>query len=129
MSTIVFIQFTIFILATIGFLVMGFNMVRGIDSDFEAMEYDELMGIIDSTIMQQFKFKYELDYKLKDIRVLNDFEKELDELSKSVLLSFGSNFYRHVDYYHDRDYIYRYVVKKTEIMLLEFADRIKPKTM
>lgn len=129
MSTIVFIQFTIFILATIGFLVMGFNMVRSMDSDFEAMEYDELMGIIDSTIMQQFKFKYELDYKLKDIRVLNDFEKELDELSKSVLLSFGSNFYRHVDYYHDRDYVYRYVVKKTEIMLLEFADRIKPKTM
>lgn len=129
MSTIVFIQFTIFILATIGFLVMGFNMLRSMDSDFEAMEYDELMGIIDSTIMQQFKFKYELDYKLKDIRVLNDFEKELDELSKSVLLSFGSNFYRHVDYYHDRDYVYRYVVKKTEIMLLEFADRIKPKTM
>lgn len=129
MSTIVFIQFTIFILATIGFLVMGFNMVRNMDSDFEAMGYDELMGIVDLTIAQQFKFKYTLDYKLKDIRVINDFEKELDDLSKSVLLSFGSNFYKHLDYYHDREYIYRYVVKKTEMMLFDFADKIKPKTM
>ena len=129
MSVMMYFLVTIFILSTIGFVILGIDLVKKINSTFDVMEYNEVMSIIDESIKQQFKFKYRLEYDLKDIRVLHDFEKELDEISKAVLLSFSSSFYKHIDYYHDRDYTYRYVVRQTEILLLEFINKVKIKTM
>lgn len=128
MQQIIYIQFIIFIIVSLGFLLAGFSIVKKTNSDFEPMDYQEVMSIIDEGIRQQFHFRYKLEYELKDIHVIYDFEKELNSITKSVLFSFSKDFYKHCDYYHDRDWIYRYTTKQVEIGLLKLQNQIKVKT-
>lgn len=125
---IIYTQFTIFILVTIVFIFLGLKMIKKNKEDFEPMEYAEVMEIINKNIEVQFQFKYALEYQLKDIKIIYDYEKEMKEITSAVLLSFSSDFYRHIDYYHDREYIYKYVSKRVNISLMKFSDKIKPKT-
>lgn len=125
---IIYTQFTIFILVTLVFIFLGLKMIKKNKEDFEPMEYAEVMEIINKNIEVQFQFKYALEYQLKDIKIIYDYEKEMKEITSAVLLSFSSDFYRHIDYYHDREYIYKYVSKRVNISLMKFSDKIKPKT-
>lgn len=125
---IIYTQFTIFILVTLVFIFLGLKMIKKNNEDFEPMDYAEVMEIINKNIELQFEFKYTLEYQLKDIKIIYDYEKEMKEITSAVLLSFSSDFYRHIDYYHDRGYIYKYVSKRVNITLMKFSDKIKPKT-
>lgn len=132
MSLFSIIFFIIFAVGILGFLYLGYQLVtekteKNEYENFEAMNYDEVMYIINKNIELQFYFKYELEYKLKDIVIVSDFEGELRELVKLTLFSFNDNFYKHIDYYHTRESLYDYVVKQTTISLTQFQNKIKPK--
>lgn len=110
-------------------ILFSINVIKKYeDKTFEAMDYEELMAIINNAIEVEFSFKYELEYKLKDIRVLNDFQGELKEITRNVVMSFNSDFYKNIEYYHTREYVYKYITKRVEIMLMKFQDKIKVKT-
>jgi len=90
-------------------------------------DLDILMGIIEDTIKRVFLEKYKLEYELKDIRMIYDFEKDLSELVHKVVMSFNKPFMKSLEYYYTETYIIGYITKTIEMMLMEFIKEKKLK--
>lgn len=91
-------------------------------------DYDTLINILNLTIKTEIEYKYKLDYKLKDIRVIYDFKGDMEALTKKIMSSFSPTYLRQLEFYHSRDYIIKYVARNVEIFLIEYTRQNKIKT-
>jgi cell shape-determining protein MreC len=91
-------------------------------------EYSTLMEILDSIIQREIQYKNTLDYKVKDIRVIYNFQEDLKELTTKILTSLSEPFFQELEYYHSREYIIRYVTRYVEAFLIQFTRQNKIKT-
>ena len=91
-------------------------------------DYETLMNILDETIQREIKHKHELDYKLKDIKVIYNFEEDLKEITTSILSALSPSVLKELEYYHPRDYIIKYVTRYVEIYLIEYTRKNKIRT-
>ena len=91
--------------------------------------YETLMSILDTTIQREITYKNKLDYKVKDVRIIYNFQEDLTELTKKVMLSLSSSYLEELEYYHSREYIIQYVTRYVEAFLIEYtrANKIKTK--
>ena len=85
-----------------------------------------LMDILNNTIRRLFTEKYKLEYELKDMKLIYDFKKDLKSLVQDTLMAFNEPFMKDLQYYYTKDYIFNYVTKTIEIMLMEFIREKKP---
>ena len=85
-----------------------------------------LMDILNNTIRRLFTEKYKLEYELKDMKLIYDFKKDLKSLVQDTLMAFNEPFMKDLQYYYTREYIFNYVAKTIEIMLMEFIREKKP---
>jgi hypothetical protein len=92
------------------------------------MDLVDLIDILNETIKREFLQKYKLNYELRDIKMIYDFQKDLHELVTDSLTAFSEDFMKQLEFYYDRTYIIKYVTKSIEIMLLEFTKEKKIKT-
>jgi hypothetical protein len=76
----------------------------------------------------EFQKRYKLEYELKDIRIIPDFQKELSIVTHSVLEAFSVDLLKEFQYYYNREYIIRHVTKTIEIMIMELIREKKIKT-
>jgi len=90
-------------------------------------DLDILMNIIDNTIKRIFLEKYKLEYELKDMRMIYDFKKDLNELVYKVVMSFNKPFMKSLQYYYTETYIISYITKTIEMMLMDFIKEKKLK--
>lgn len=91
------------------------------------MDYEVLMGILIQTIRTEFEHKYNLEYKIKNIKIFYKFEDELSKLVKSTMLAFSDEFLRQLEFYYNREYIIRYVTRSVETLLIEYSRKHGPK--
>jgi hypothetical protein len=91
-------------------------------------EYSTLMEILDSIIQREIQYKVTLDYKVRDIRVIYNFQEDLKELTTKILSSLSEPFFQELDYYHSRKYIIQYVTRYVEAFLIEYTRQNKIKT-
>jgi len=90
-------------------------------------DYETLMGILDEGIKREIAFKQE-EYKLRDIRVIYDFEEDLTEIVKNILVSFSPEYMKELQYYHPKEYIIKYVTKHVKNFLIRYTKENKIKT-
>lgn len=91
-------------------------------------DYDTLMGILDKTIHREITYKDKLDYKVKDTRIIYDFQEDMTEITKRIMFSLSTSFLDELQYYHPREYIIQYVTRYVEVYLIEFTRQNKIKT-
>lgn len=91
-------------------------------------DYDTLIQILDETIKREILHKNNLEYKLKDVRIIYNFQEDLEDITKRILSSFSSQFYEEMEYYHKRGYIIQYVSRNVQTFLLEYTKQNKIKT-
>ena len=87
--------------------------------------YDELMGILVERIKEEFRYKYLLDYRIKDVRVIYDLAGDTKDMSKKILASLTPDFYANIELYHTKEYIIRIVTREVEILMLDYTDKFK----
>jgi len=90
--------------------------------------YPELMGILEATIQREIEYKHNMDYKLKDIRIIYDFQKDLKELTDKVMNSLAPSFLEELAFYHSRKYIITHVTRYIQNFLIEYTRQNKIKT-
>jgi hypothetical protein len=90
--------------------------------------YETLFAILDSIIQREVQYKTVLDYKIKDVRVIYNFEDDLKELTTKIVFSLSEPFFRELEYYHSREYIIKYVTRYVEAFLIEYTRQNKIKT-
>jgi hypothetical protein len=88
-------------------------------------DYETLISILDETIQKEIKYKHELHYKLKDIKVIYDFEEDLRDIATSILSALSPTVLKELEYYHPRDYIIKYVARYVEVFLIEYTRKNK----
>jgi hypothetical protein len=126
-------QMTVIVLCYLAVLVFGFFLFRGKKEQptvsVPQNDYVTLFAILDETIKREITYKNNLDYKLKDVRIIYDFKEDLTELTEKVMASIADPFLKELEYYHSRQYIIRYVTRYIQVFLIEFTKANKIKTM
>lgn len=91
-------------------------------------EESELMSIINGTIEREFVYKIKLEFELKNVILIKDFEKELTELVNRTMNSFSSDIMKEFEYYYTLEYITKHVTKAHQILLTNYINHKKIKT-
>lgn len=94
----------------------------------EKLDHDKLMDILNSTIQREFTYRYKLEYELKDLTMVADFQKDLTELTHAVFNAFSLEFLQRLEAFYSREYIITHVTKTLQIALMEFLREKKIKT-
>lgn len=98
------------------------------ETNNERLTYDEIFEVITETIKVVFKHKYEMEYKLKDIKMFYNFEDEVRELTTEVIKAFSDDFIKKAEFYHTGDYITTYITRSITVLLIEYTKANKVKT-
>lgn len=126
-------EFYILVLAVIAItFVVNFcdrsNKVEEVVIENDRLTYDEIFEVITETIKVVFKHKYEMEYKLKDIKMFYNFEDEVRELTTEVIKAFSDDFIKKAEFYHTGDYIATYITRSITVLLIEYTKANKVKT-
>lgn len=93
------------------------------------LTHDECMFILNGTMKREFEMRYKLEYELKDLVMLYNFQEELDNITRATMNALSPSLIKELEFFYTRKYIIGYVAKYTEIMLMEFTNTKKIKTM
>lgn len=89
---------------------------------------EELMSILTNTINREFLYKVKLEFELKNVVLIKDFQKELTELVTRTMNSFSSGIMEELEYYYTLDYITKHVTKSHQVLLTQYINEKKIKT-
>ncbi|WP_304576612.1 hypothetical protein [Romboutsia ilealis] len=86
---------------------------------------EELMQIVNVTIDREFKYVRYLEYELKDVVLINNYEEEIDKLVNRTMNAFSSDLIEELEYYYTLNYITKHVTKSHQILLNMFIKEKK----
>lgn len=86
---------------------------------------DELMDILNNTIDREFKYVRYLEYELKNIILIKDYEGELDKLVTRTMNAFSTELLEELQYYYTLNYITKHVTKSHQVLLNMFINEKK----
>lgn len=89
---------------------------------------EELLSILNKTVDREFLYKVKLEFELKGVVLIKDFEKELTELVSRTMNAFSSDLLDELEYYYTLDYISKHVTKSHQILLMQYINEKKIKT-
>lgn len=90
-------------------------------------DYATLMTILDESIKREIAFKYD-DYKIRDVKIIYDFEDDLSEVVKKIMASFSVEYLEELYYYHPRHYILSMITRQVTKFLIQYTQQNKIKT-
>lgn len=122
-------DFLTFVLSVYIFvMVFSFLIFRKKEKNKPSNDYETLMNILNSIIEREIKYKHELDYKIKDIRVIYNFEEDLKQLTLNIISGISKELMNELLYYHPKEYIFKYIARVVEYYLIEYTRKNKVKT-
>lgn len=83
----------------------------------------ELMEVVNETINREFTYKTQFEFKIKHIRVIGDFEKEVNDLVTKTMNSLSPDILRDLEYYYKLDTLTRIVFKAHTILLIDYMNK------
>ena len=86
---------------------------------------NELMDILNNTIDREFKYVRYLEYELKNIILIKDYEGELDKLVTRTMNAFSTELLEELQYYYTLNYITKHVTKSHQVLLNMFINEKK----
>ena len=86
---------------------------------------DELMAIVNATIDREFKYVRYLEYELKNVVLIKDYEGELDKLVSRTMNAFSTEVLEELQYYYTLNYITKHVTKSHQVLLNMFINEKK----
>ncbi len=92
------------------------NVIRKVNIRSE----EELIHIINTTIEREFTYVRFLEYELKDVVLIADYEGELDKLVTRTMNAFSTDLLEELQYYYTLNYITKHVTKSHQILLNTF---------
>jgi hypothetical protein len=104
------------------------QIIKGFKQPEQHLDLSDLMNTLNETIKREFTVRLKLNYELRDVKIIYDFQRDLHDLVNGTLTSFSPDFYNQLQYYYTREYIIQYVTKTIEIMLIEYTKNNKIKT-
>lgn len=86
---------------------------------------EELMQIVNVTIDREFKYVRYLEYELKSVVLISNYEEEIDKLVNRTMNAFSSDLIEELEYYYTLNYITKHVTKSHQILLNMFIKEKK----
>ena len=83
----------------------------------------ELMEILNDAINREFTYKTQFEFRIKHIRIVGDFEKEVNDLVSKTMNSLSPDVLSDSEYYYKLDTLTRIVFKAHAVLLVDFMDK------
>lgn len=99
------------------------NTLQKINMRNNIAKPSELMEVVNESINREFTYKTEFEFKIKGVRVVGDFEKEVNDLVTKTMNSLSPDVLRDLEYYYKLDTITRIVFKAHAVLLVNFMDK------
>lgn len=87
--------------------------------------YKKLMNILANTIERELSRKFQVEYSVKEIKWIDNYEEELKQIAQNVMGAFSPYFMEEMQYYHNRDYIYKMVVQSIQAFMINYIKENK----
>lgn len=94
--------------------------------EYRDIPYDELNAIIDDIINDIWKNKYLWKYKLKEVVMIKDMNKEIEAFTGEVLSSLGKNLLHNCDKYYTHEYFVKKITRHSMFLFIEYTKENRP---
>lgn len=123
------------IMAIICLIIISITILAGFICDTIERVYkpnikseEEIIGILNRTIDREFTYKVKLEFELKEVILIKDFEQELTDLVSRTLHAVSHDLLKELENYYTFEYISKYVAKSHQILLMQYIKEKKIKT-
>lgn len=123
------------IMAIICLIIISITILAGFICDTIERVYkpnikseEEIIGILNRTIDREFTYKVKLEFELKEVILIKDFEQELTDLVSRTLHAVSHDLLKELENYYTFEYISKYVTKSHQILLMQYIKEKKIKT-
>lgn len=83
----------------------------------------DLMDILNRAIEREFRYKVDFEFKIKRVKSVGNFEKEVNDLVHSTIKSLSGNILDDLEYYYSLENITEMVFKAHSILLTAYMDK------
>jgi hypothetical protein len=98
------------------------------DIHYKALSYTDLNEIIDSIVDELWNQKYQMNYLLRGVDIIPDMDGDIAEMAKEVTASINSNLWANIHRYYDSDYFGAMIVRRVQLLFIDYINRHKPPT-
>lgn len=98
------------------------------DIHYKTLSYTELNEIIDSIVDELWNQKYQTNYLLRGVDIIPDMDGDIAEMAKEVTASINSNLWANIHRYYDSDYFGAMIVRRVQLLFIDYINRYKPPT-
>ena len=92
------------------------------------MSFEDVNEVLETVLMDIWSNKYLLYYRLRDIIVIPNMDEEARLITKDVMDALSPEFINYASRYYNTDHITRMIVRKAQVLLIEYLDKHKPST-
>lgn len=96
------------------------------DIKYKELSYSDVNTIVDDIIDEIWNQKYQMNYILRGVDVIPNMTTDISEMSKEVIESINMNLWTNIDRYYDRAYFGAKIVRRVELLFVDYTNRHKP---
>lgn len=92
------------------------------------LSYQEVQLIINERIDDLWKTKYLLYYTIREIKVIPNMPKEIEDFAKELLGSLSDDLYKNIIMYYSEEYFVQMITRQAQILMVDYTNTNKPVT-
>jgi len=92
------------------------------------LTFEDCNKIIDDITNDIWQNKYFINYRLKEVVIISNMDKEIASFTEEVIHSIGDPVMVEALKYYSYDYIIQRIVRKSQMLFIEYTNTYKPST-
>ena len=92
------------------------------------ISFEDCDKYIDNVINDIWQNKYFLNYRLRDLVIIPEMDKEIKNLTEDVISSIGDPIMTEILNFYSYEYIIRKITRKAQMLFIEYTKTYKPST-
>lgn len=92
------------------------------------LTYDEVNKIIDDRIVELWTYKYYPYYRLREIKIIPELDKQIDSFVNDVMDSFSAPILKSIYIYYTKHHFIGMITRRAQGLMMEYLQTYKPAT-
>lgn len=92
------------------------------------LSFQEVQMIINERIDDLWKTKYLLYYTIREIKVIPNMPKEIEDFANELLDSLSEDLYKNILLYYSKEYFVKMITRQAQILMVDYTNTNKPVT-
>lgn len=92
------------------------------------MSFEDCDKYIENVINDIWQNKYFMNYRLRDLVMIPEMDKEIESFTKDVMEAIGNRVMIELLKFYSYEYIIRKITRKAQVLFIDYTNNFKPST-